>query len=161
MKTFYCDWRCRSRYLWIHRLARCLAWYAILSFFSVWTYYSLSRWWGSDYHPERRFTPTGCTSCPLCTRYLWIRVFCKARLSSRWCKRISESYGMGDALAENVQQVLTENEFTVDVVIPASKRYLNQIMYWICIDLRYIAGRSIEPRTEACITRRMNEHHRK
>jgi len=36
---------------------------------------------------------------------------------------------MGDALAENVQQVLTENEFTVDVVIPTSKRYLNQIMY--------------------------------
>jgi len=57
-----------------------------------------------------------------------IRVFCKARLSSRWCKRISESYGMGDALAENVQQVLTENDFTVDV-IPASKRYLNQIIY--------------------------------
>jgi len=35
---------------------------------------------------------------------------------------------MGDALAENVQQVLTENDFTVDV-IPASKRYLNQIIY--------------------------------
>ena len=36
---------------------------------------------------------------------------------------------MGDALAEKVQQVLTENNFTVDVVIPASKRYLNQVMY--------------------------------
>jgi len=36
---------------------------------------------------------------------------------------------MGDALAEKVQQVLTENNFTVDVVIPASKNYLNQAMY--------------------------------
>ena len=36
---------------------------------------------------------------------------------------------MGDTLAENVQQVLTENNFTVNVVIPVGKRYLNQIMY--------------------------------
>jgi len=55
------------------------------------------------------------------------------------------------ALAENVQQVPTENNFTVDVVIPASKRYLNQIMYWICIGLRYIASRSIEPCTELAL----------
>jgi len=36
---------------------------------------------------------------------------------------------MGDALAEKVQQVLTENNFGADVVISASRRYLNQVLY--------------------------------
>ena len=68
---------------------------------------------------------------------------------------------MYDALAEKVQQVLTENNLGADIVFPASRRYLNQVTYWICIGPRYIAGRSIEPCTEARITRRMNEHHRR